>query len=652
MGSSLKRTKPVANNNNSVYEQVSKYSEIIELIRKEDVTLFVGSGCSLESGAPSAAALADKIWGRLFVDNQDQDIRHSLPLLSEALILQENGSRKVINEIICDSFADLKPSEFHKNLRRIPHFHTIITTNYDDLIEKAYTFDYFQTICSDKELVTADGRKVQLLKIHGDLQHLENIIISRTDYRHFMETPQQPLLWSRVTNEFATKHIVFVGYSADDDNVLNLIDKVKQQVGDGVKKLFIICPNLKPTQRNRLRQLNITYVQGTGSEFVGCVIEDLKNTFGEDRYNNICSQDTLARFGLLSEVIFSFENTGEHTHITNWRGLNNPLSVNLHFETRHKDLFEEKAPVPFKEMIKGFSYPMYQLSPEESATFELRVNTLRVNGEKELQVYLGPSIDNVDVIFTTAESRIKCRGKAQKYIDKNICHICIPTSFFNMELTLDISTFNTGCSKGSLTATANERFNDLESAINWCSLLAAMQKGESTKLSIGSFGIENLSFTNDKGVIAFYHDWAEYCENLKWIERVGNMDFAYYDGFSPDALLCSRMIKSYLEKKAFIGPARNNLRDFKIDVEKGAFSKDGVYVVRICTKVQGPVELCGRDFPITEERVFLPRCRIESITSSLEDKDTLHLVNLENNIQYEYCNENDPDSLINPDMVQ
>ena len=630
---------------------MSKYREIIELIRKEDVTLFVGSGCSLESGAPSATALADKIWGHLIVENQEQENRNSLSLLAEALILQENGNREVINEILCDCFANLRPSEFHESLKKIPHFHTIITTNYDNLIEEAYTFNYFQTICSDKELATSDCRKVQLLKIHGDLQHLENIIISRSDYRHFIETPKQPLLWSRVTNEFVTKHIVFVGYSADDDNILNLIDRIKQQVGDGIKKMFIICPNLRPTQKNRLRQLNVTHVPGTGKEFVGCVINDLKNTFGEDRYNNICSQETLARFGLLNGVAFSFENTGEHTHITRWRGLNNQLSVNLHFNTRHKDIFAEKASVPFKEMIKGFSYPMYQLSPEESSTFELRVNTLRVNGENELKVFLGPSIEDVDVLFTTTVSKIRCRGKAKKYTDKSICHICIPTPFFNLELTWDLSSLQEGRSRGSLTANANDRFDNLDSAINWCSLLAAMQNGESTELRLGSIGFDNINITNNRGVAPFYRDWVEYCENLKWIERVGNIAFAYYDGFSPDALLCSRMIKSYLEKKAFIGPVRKNLKDFNVDVEKGAFSKDGVYVVRICTIVEGPVELCGQDFPITEERVFLPKCRIESITSSRDDKDTLHLVSLEDTIQYEYCNENDPDNLVDPSMV-
>ena len=66
----------------------------------------------------------------------------------------------------------------------------------------------------------------------------------------------------------------------------------------------------------------------------------------------------------------------------------------------------------------------------------------------------------------------------------------------------------------------------------------------------------------------------------------------------------------------------------------------------------GPVELCGQEFTVDEERVFLPKCRIESITSSHEDKDTLHLINLEDTIQYEYCNENDPDNLVDPNMVR
>ena len=189
----------------------------------------MGSGCSIASKALSAQDLTEKIWSLLEPDYRDNDIKSSLQEASENLVVQEGNDRTKLNKVLVDSFSNLTPSSFHQLILRIPHFHTIITTNYDSLIETAYSFDNFQVIASDSELATADPRKVQLLKIHGDTKHLEDIVITKTDYRHFLESPKNSLLWSRITTEFTSKHIVFVGYSADDQNILNLIDHIKEK---------------------------------------------------------------------------------------------------------------------------------------------------------------------------------------------------------------------------------------------------------------------------------------------------------------------------------------------------------------------------------------------------------------------------------------
>ena len=40
---------------------MAKYDEIIDLIRREEVVLFVGAGCSLAAGAPSASDLNTRL---------------------------------------------------------------------------------------------------------------------------------------------------------------------------------------------------------------------------------------------------------------------------------------------------------------------------------------------------------------------------------------------------------------------------------------------------------------------------------------------------------------------------------------------------------------------------------------------------------------
>ncbi len=334
---------------------MNKYKAIIDFIRREDVTLFVGSGCSTASKAPSTKDLTERIWSLLDPDYQDNDIKSSLQEVAENLVVQEGNDRTKLNKVLVDSFACLTPSLFHQLILQIPHFHTIITTNYDSLIETAYTFDCFQVIASDSELATADSRKVQLLKIHGDTKHLDDIVITKTDYRHFLESPKYSLLWSRITTEFTSKHIVFVGYSADDQNILNLIEHIKNKTSGSIKQMFLVAPALKIVQEKRLKDMGVTIVNGTGEEFLEATISSLKESFGEDKYNNICSQDTLGRFALLSGILFSFENNGEHTSITRWRSSNeNPCALTMSFSTKSLDIIGGRTPTTIKEIVKGF----------------------------------------------------------------------------------------------------------------------------------------------------------------------------------------------------------------------------------------------------------------------------------------------------------
>ena len=609
----------------------------------------MGSGCSIASKAPSAKYLTEKIWSSLESGYQDNDIRSSLQEVSENLVVQEGNDRTKLNKILVDSFSSLEPSSFHQFLRQIPHIHTIITTNYDSLIESAYTFDYFQKIANDSELATADSRKVQLLKIHGDISHLEDIVITKTDYRHFLESPKNSLLWSRITTEFTSKHIVFVGYSADDQNILNLIEHIKDKIPGTIKQMYLVAPALKKVQEKRMRDMGVTIISGTGEDFLGTTISTLKESFGEDKYNNICSQDTLGRFGLLNGILFSFENNGKHTSITRWRGSNgNPYPLKMNFSTKSLDIIGEKTPTTITDIVKGFGVPMYELSPEELSTFRMSINDLRINGKNEMQkVLVGPAIKDILVAFTSKEQDIDCRCKAKRYTNKGICHILIPTPMYSVELEFDFSDTSRKSFTGSITVKLNEgRFEDLSKAIEWTKMLAALQDNVNLTLHLGPLPLENLNLSPTKKPQPQYKEWLDYCQNLSDIEKATNSILPYYEGFTPDNFFYSKVIRSYLKHEAFIDKPREELKSFTLDIERGNFQGNGNYVARVVTKINGPVSLCGLTYSITEERVFMNQCSIESIGLLDGGKERLHITNQQDTIQYEYCDEDAPDYLL------
>ncbi|SKC49486.1 SIR2-like domain-containing protein [Bacteroidales bacterium WCE2004] len=630
---------------------MNKYREIIELVRKEDVALFVGAGCSISSGAPTGIQLAQIIWEKLEPDFKDENAHSSLQKVSEALILQNGNNRDTLNKVIFDNLAGLEPSSFHKLLRKIPHFRTIITTNFDSLIETAYSFSYFQTIVNDQELVALKENDIHLFKIHGDVSHLDQIIVSESDYRKFLQSPRNTLLWSKVISEFSSKHVVFVGYSADDQNILGLIDLIQKQLEGKAKKMFLISPSLSKTQEARLKTLRINHINGTGEEFLSFTFSALKDSFGDDKYENICSQDTLTRFALLCGVQFSFENNGKHTSITRWRSSNgSPCPLEMNITTKSLDIIKGKTPTTVTEIVKGFGIPMYALSQDEMASFKLRINELRINGTNEItRVLVGPAINDINIAFISREQCLNCRCKAKKYSKNGECHILIPTPIYNLELTISFSNITNNVITCSLTIKLNEgQFEDLEAAIRWTKLLACMQDGVTFTLHLGPIVLKNTSFSPNGEGAPIYKEWMEYCMNLHDIEEASNTLLPYYEGFTPNSFLFSKIIRSYLKHEAFSDKPREAYQTFTVDIDKGSFQADshGDYLARVITQINGPFSLCGVEYSIAEERVLLQHCKIELVEAIDKKKERLHFTNQNETVQYEYCDKEEPDRII------
>ncbi len=626
-----------------------KYKKIIEQIRRENVTLFVGSGCSIASNAPSSKELTNKIWSLLKPDYQDDDIKNILQEVSEYLVIQENNNRTKLNNVLIDAFKDLKPSSFHQKLLQVPHFHTIITTNYDSLIESAYTLDYFQVIANNSELVSANSQKVHLLKIHGDTKHLKDIVITKTDYRHFLESPKNSLLWNRVIAEFTSKHIVFIGYSADDQNILNLIESIKKRCDTDIKQMFLIAPALKKVQEERMKNMGVNIIKGTGDEFLETTIAALKESFGEDKYNNNCSQDTLARFALLNGgVQFSFEYDGRHTKITRWSTQNgDPCPLKVNFSTKPLDIIGSRTPTTAAEIVKGFSVPMYALTPEELTTFRMSVKGLRINGDNEMQeVLIGPATKELSVAFTSHDYSIDCRCKARRYTNNHILHILIPTPIYNLELKLDFSDTSRETCTGNFTTTLNDGFDDLSEAIRWTQMLTSLQDNMGLTMHLGPLQISNLSISKTNKSQPEYKDWLNYCLNLSDIEKATNTIIPHYDGFTPENFFYSKILKSYLKHEAFIDKTRKEYKSFTVDVDKGWFERNGDYVLGVVTKINGPISLCGLNYSIAQEKVIMTSCRIESLGFIDGEKERLKITNQLDNIQYEYSDEDESDHLI------
>ena len=200
---------------------------------------------------------------------------------------------------------------------------------------------------------------------------------------------------------------------------------------------------------------------------------------------------------------------------------------------------------------------------------------------------------------------------------------------------------------GNLTTKLNEgRFENLTKAIQWTMMLVSLQENIGLTLYLGPLQLRNLCLNKTEEIQPQYKDWLNYCLNLSEIEKAANTILPYYDGFTPDNFFYSKIIRSYLKHEAIIDKPREEYQSFTLDIDKGNFQKTGDYVVRLITRINGPVSLCGLEYSIAEERVLMIHCRIESVESVNNTIERLHITNLQDTIQYEYCDEDEPDHII------
>ena len=117
---------------------MADFKELIDSIRKEQVTLFLGSGFSRKAGAPMANAIVSALKESMPDDVKEYYINEThLDIISEEY--EQIYSREhLINKL--EDIFNFMPTDTsdHTCLPKIPHIRHIITTNYDTLIEDAY----------------------------------------------------------------------------------------------------------------------------------------------------------------------------------------------------------------------------------------------------------------------------------------------------------------------------------------------------------------------------------------------------------------------------------------------------------------------------------------------------------------------------------
>ena len=163
------------------YEMID---ELKKALKDEKLVIFVGAGISKNSGIPTwgqiVRVFAEKIGYPDHRLTTDEYIR--IPQYFYGIDKSERHEEyyKTIKESVN---LDAKPNLINKLINDIHPKH-IVTTNYDKLMDEAS--EGYEIITEDKELLKVRGKNY-LIKMHGDIDDIENIVLKEDDYLNYSQ---------------------------------------------------------------------------------------------------------------------------------------------------------------------------------------------------------------------------------------------------------------------------------------------------------------------------------------------------------------------------------------------------------------------------------------------------------------------------------
>ncbi len=221
-------------------------SDLSGKINKKQVSLILGAGISVPYNIPSWTSLLDNI----FIEQENllktagyietnifKRVRGFDPLIS-ARYLRKTASgsfESALRKLLYSNLNTSSTSNLINSIARIisekgiPYIDTIITYNYDDILETELKKNKIDSKTIINNLEDYNPRLVNVYHVHGYLPRKGqipksmNLVLSENDY---FTQYKQPYNWSDLIQieTFRSKTCIFIGLSLTDPNIRRLLD--------------------------------------------------------------------------------------------------------------------------------------------------------------------------------------------------------------------------------------------------------------------------------------------------------------------------------------------------------------------------------------------------------------------------------------------
>ncbi len=251
-------------------------TRLAELIVQDNALLLIGASLEESESLPQAVdQIAEALAGRISYERPDR----SLPAVARDFEILE-GRRALIQALKeeIDRLAD-QPGALARQIADavLPHS-KVITSRFDQVLERSLDSSRkpYVLIVRDTDLPSFDESKITLIKMRGDIDQPDSLVITEDDIDQFLQ--RLPSVSDVIRAFFATKSLIFLGFDLESELFKRLYRQVSGQLSAFNRQAFAIVPKpLDTVSAKYWEKQNLALHQQDLAEFVPALTSAIRS---------------------------------------------------------------------------------------------------------------------------------------------------------------------------------------------------------------------------------------------------------------------------------------------------------------------------------------------------------------------------------------
>ncbi|MGM0608776.1 MAG: SIR2 family protein [Candidatus Muiribacteriota bacterium] len=240
----------------SLFDNSSRFNQLKKCYLNGTLIPFVGAGMSIPSGYPGWGEFLYELSEESHVEKQKLDDLFELGKYEEAAqLIYDDLGKALFNEYLENKYVE--ENTVNGPLQYLPELFqdkTIITTNFDKLIENIYKSQHqsFDSILSGRALEEA-MKKISsdnslLLKLHGDCDLESNRILTKDEYNQaYSDKKLVNIFFNRI---LLSRSLLFLGCSLSQDRTIkSMLEIVNNQGSSTLPRHYALLEDKEGVDR-------------------------------------------------------------------------------------------------------------------------------------------------------------------------------------------------------------------------------------------------------------------------------------------------------------------------------------------------------------------------------------------------------------------